>query len=74
MSDHTVAVIGGGLAGLETARRLAAAGVSVTVFEAEETVGGRVRTQHSEGFTLDRGFRSSSRPIRRPDGRSTSKP
>jgi phytoene dehydrogenase-like protein len=56
MSDHTVAVIGAGLAGLETARRLAAAGVSVTVFEAEEAVGGRVRTQHSEGFTLDRGF------------------
>ena len=51
-----VAVVGGGLAGLVAARRLAADGQNVTVFERRETVGGRVRTRNVDGFTLDRGF------------------
>jgi phytoene dehydrogenase-like protein len=54
--ERTVAVCGAGLAGLVTARRLAAAGVDVTVFEEREEVGGRVRSREHEGFTLDRGF------------------
>ncbi|MFB6119513.1 MAG: NAD(P)/FAD-dependent oxidoreductase [Halobacteriaceae archaeon] len=56
MQDSTVAVAGGGLAGLTAARRLADAGANVTVFERRETVGGRVRTDRVDGFTLDRGF------------------
>ncbi|PSP26854.1 phytoene dehydrogenase [Halobacteriales archaeon QH_2_65_14] len=51
-----VAVVGGGLAGLVAARRLGEAGVDVTLFEREPTVGGRVRTDRENGFLLDRGF------------------
>ena len=51
-----VIVAGGGLAGLVAARHLAANGADVTVFEQHEEVGGRVRTDHRDGFTFDRGF------------------
>ena len=49
-------VVGGGLAGLVAARRLAEAGLDVRVIEQRNEVGGRVRTRHVDGFTLDRGF------------------
>jgi phytoene dehydrogenase-like protein len=52
----TVAVAGAGLAGLVAARRLAELGVDVTVFEREESVGGRVRSKREDGFVFDRGF------------------
>jgi phytoene dehydrogenase-like protein len=51
-----VVVAGGGLAGLVAARHLASDGVDVTLFERNGRVGGRVRSDHHEGFTLDRGF------------------
>ncbi|AUV81142.1 phytoene dehydrogenase [Salinigranum rubrum] len=54
--ERSVVVCGAGLAGLVAARRLAAAGADVTVYEQRETVGGRVRSREREGFTLDRGF------------------
>jgi phytoene dehydrogenase-like protein len=57
MDDQSsVAVVGAGLAGLVAARHLADAGADVTVFERRDEVGGRVRTRHEDGFTLDRGF------------------
>ena len=52
----TVAVIGAGLAGLACAVELRAAGVDVTIYEASDGVGGRVRSDHVDGFILDRGF------------------
>ena len=51
-----VVVVGGGLAGLSAARRLRRAGAEVTVLEAGDDVGGRVRTDVVAGFRLDRGF------------------
>ena len=51
-----VAVVGGGLAGLTAASRLAEAGARVRLFEERGTVGGRVRSRHEDGFTLDDGF------------------
>lgn len=56
MTDSQIAVVGGGLAGLETARQLAEAGREVVVYEAAPTVGGRVRTETAGGYTFDRGF------------------
>jgi phytoene dehydrogenase-like protein len=54
--DRSVAVVGGGLAGLVAARHLAAAGAEVTVFEERDRVGGRVASVEREGYVLDRGF------------------
>jgi phytoene dehydrogenase-like protein len=54
--ERSVVVCGAGLAGLVTARRLAAAGADVTVYEEREHAGGRVRSRTHDGFTLDRGF------------------
>lgn len=54
--DFDVIVVGAGLAGLATARRLTQAGVQVKVFESSDGVGGRVRTDRVDGFSLDRGF------------------
>ncbi|MFD7631290.1 NAD(P)/FAD-dependent oxidoreductase [Streptomyces sp. NPDC059851] len=51
-----VLVVGAGVAGLACARDLLAAGVGVRVLEAGEAVGGRMRSDRVEGFTVDRGF------------------
>jgi phytoene dehydrogenase-like protein len=51
-----VVIIGAGLAGLSCAISLEAAGLSVTLLEASDGPGGRVRTDVVEGFRLDRGF------------------
>ena len=51
-----VVVAGAGLAGLTAARHLARDGHDVTVFEREATVGGRVRSTHTDEYTFDRGF------------------
>lgn len=56
MTDGRVAIAGGGPAGLVAARHVAASGLDVDVYEAEASVGGRVRSRTVEGFTLDRGF------------------
>jgi phytoene dehydrogenase-like protein len=54
--DEPVAVVGAGLAGLSCAVALHDAGIPVQVYEASDGVGGRVRTDHVDGFTVDRGF------------------
>eukprot|EP00238_Polyblepharides_amylifera_P015711 CAMPEP_0196576782 /NCGR_PEP_ID=MMETSP1081-20130531/5958_1 /TAXON_ID=36882 /ORGANISM="Pyramimonas amylifera, Strain CCMP720" /LENGTH=431 /DNA_ID=CAMNT_0041895477 /DNA_START=290 /DNA_END=1585 /DNA_ORIENTATION=+ len=55
--ETEVVIVGGGVAGLCCAKTLQKAGVSFKLLEAEESVGGRVRTERTpEGFLLDRGF------------------
>ena len=49
-------IVGAGLAGLSCAISLEAAGLAVTLLEASDGPGGRVRTDVVEGFRLDRGF------------------
>ena len=56
MNDAPVAIVGAGLAGLACATTLHDAGIPVQVFEASSGVGGRVRSDVVDGFTLDRGF------------------
>ena len=51
-----IAIIGAGLAGLAAANELVNKGHQVTVLEASDGPGGRVRTDVVDGFRLDRGF------------------
>ena len=54
---HTeVLIVGAGLAGLNAAIYLEAAGVDVTVIESSDRVGGRVTSDVIDGFICDRGF------------------
>ncbi|GER42696.1 FAD/NAD(P)-binding oxidoreductase family protein [Striga asiatica] len=49
-------VVGAGLAGLAAAIRLQTENIPFVLLEASDAVGGRVRTDFVDGFTLDRGF------------------
>ncbi|MCE7081547.1 FAD-dependent oxidoreductase [Streptomyces sp. ST2-7A] len=51
-----VVVVGAGPAGLAAARLLALADIPVTVLEARDRIGGRMATDHRDGFRLDRGW------------------
>ena len=50
-----VMVIGGGIAGLAATQCLAAAGLKVIVLEARERLGGRIFTQHHDGYPVELG-------------------
>ncbi|PFG34972.1 FAD-dependent oxidoreductase [Sanguibacter antarcticus] len=54
--DCDVVVVGAGIAGLECARSLHEHGAAVRVVESGDAVGGRVRSDAVDGFTVDRGF------------------
>ncbi|MFJ8195157.1 NAD(P)/FAD-dependent oxidoreductase [Streptomyces sp. NPDC096094] len=54
--EPDVIVVGGGVAGLACAFDLTRAGLRVTLHEASDEVGGRMRTDRRDGFLLDRGF------------------
>lgn len=51
-----VLIVGAGLAGLNAAIHLEAAGVDVTVIESSDRAGGRVASDVIDGFICDRGF------------------
>ncbi|MFT7474697.1 MAG: phytoene dehydrogenase-like protein [Verrucomicrobiales bacterium] len=51
-----ITIVGAGLAGLAAACTLHDRGNEVTVLEASDGVGGRVRTDEVDGYLLDRGF------------------
>jgi len=51
-----VIIVGAGLAGLACARRLAEAGISFIILESDSRIGGRIKTDRVDGFSLDHGF------------------
>ncbi|TAE28191.1 MAG: FAD-dependent oxidoreductase [Candidatus Kapaibacterium sp.] len=51
-----VCIIGAGVAGLACAAELAKRGIDYVILESTGRVGGRVATDHLDGFLLDRGF------------------
>ncbi|UYQ65134.1 protoporphyrinogen oxidase [Streptomyces peucetius] len=53
-----VVVVGGGIAGLAAAHRLLASGVRVTLLEATDRVGGKLRSGEIEGVRVDLGAES----------------
>lgn len=55
MADVDVVVVGAGFAGMVAARELAARGVSAVVLERDQHSGGRVRTEHRDGASLEHG-------------------
>ncbi len=54
MNDTDVIIIGGGISGLSTAWWLAQAGVSVQVWEAENRIGGKIKSQQQDGYLTER--------------------
>lgn len=52
---HDVVVVGAGIAGLAAADTLRRAGRSVTVLEASDAVGGRMRSHRVDGYVMDTG-------------------
>jgi len=54
-SHERIAIIGAGISGLAAAQALAKVGRTVTIFEARDRIGGRIRTSHALGVPLDLG-------------------
>ena len=54
-NGKTVIVIGAGISGLAAAKKLKDNGFSVIVLEAQEKIGGRIRTDRSLGMAFDEG-------------------
>ena len=55
MSERVVAIVGGGAAGLGAAYTLKKLGLQPILLEENDQVGGRLRSDHVDGFTLDMG-------------------
>lgn len=50
-----IAIIGGGITGLAAAYELASRNIAFQLFEASRRVGGLIRTEHVDGFTIEAG-------------------
>ena len=51
-----VVIVGAGLAGLSCARRLMKDDIPFLILEADQRIGGRLKTDRYEGFILNHGF------------------
>ena len=56
MKNKKIVIIGAGISGLIAANELERKGIEPIILESKETIGGRVQTDHKNGFILDRGF------------------
>ena len=56
LPDKKVIIVGAGLAGLSCARRLMEDDISFLVLEADQRIGGRLKTDNLDGFILNNGF------------------
>jgi phytoene dehydrogenase-like protein len=56
LKDVDVIIVGAGLAGLTCARRLMESGIAFVVLEADDRIGGRLKTDKIDGFLLNHGF------------------
>ncbi|HWA65116.1 MAG TPA: protoporphyrinogen oxidase [Mycobacteriales bacterium] len=65
MTATTVAVIGGGIAGLAAADAIASTGVGVTLLEGSRQIGGKLRTCEVGGVAVDEGAEAFL--VRRPE-------
>lgn len=52
---HDVVVVGGGISGLAAAYEAARAGARVVLVEAADRLGGKIRTEHVDGFVVEAG-------------------
>ncbi len=55
MPQTTIAIVGGGIAGLAAAYELASRGVPFQLFERASRLGGIIRTEHVDGFVVEAG-------------------
>lgn len=53
--DGTIVVVGGGISGLAAAYEAARNGARVLLVEADDRLGGKVRTEHVDGFVVEAG-------------------
>ncbi len=51
-----IVIVGAGMAGLQAATQLHRKGVPFIIFEKSDRIGGRVKSDRLDGFTLDHGF------------------
>jgi phytoene dehydrogenase-like protein len=54
--DANVIIIGGGISGLACAKNLTSSGIDFLILEADHRLGGRIKSDHVDGFILDHGF------------------
>lgn len=55
--SHKIVIAGAGVAGLSTGVFLKRHGYeNITFIEASDSVGGRMKTENIDGYTLDKGF------------------